>query len=272
MLTICVYANAPPPPPAGPAGGPKKKTTTKSLTFESWRFWWAYNNDRILNLKAAIYGTQTSSASPLFYTSKQDEANRRNAQRPTEHAIVQKIIPALERSLNRPKDHEDIHGGALVALGKVGTIDMVSLFEASANNRHKSDKGVRIKFGYQATESAVLALGMLPKLDERGKSEVRKVLLDVIDNPKLRSRERAWAAVCLGLQQDSEAVKPLWERLSANYTGKDKVNIPAGILCGLGLIGDASIREPLETALTTGKIEGKDMNDNIRAYVAYALP
>jgi len=269
--------NAPPPAPVGPQAGPKR-STTKTLTFDSWRFWWAYNNDDILNLKSHIYSTRTSSASPLFFTSKQDEANRKNAQRPTERAIVNKIIPALERCMNRPGDNEDIHGGALVALGKIGTIGFVPTFEAAANNRYKTAKGQKIDFGYQATESAVLALGLLPKLDARGKSEVRKVLLDIIDNEDLRSRERAWAAVCLGLQQDQEAVQPLWERLDKKYTGKDKYNIPAGILCGLGLIGDGSvkvgdstIRESLEKALIEGKVGGTELDDRIRAYVAFAL-
>jgi HEAT repeat protein len=263
--------DAPPPAPVGPQQGPKKPSTTKTLTFESWRFWWAYNNDDILNLKSHIYGSRTSSASPLFFTSKADEANRKNAQRPTERAIVNKIIPALERSLNRPKDHEDIHGGALVAMGKIGSLDFVPIFEAAANNRFKTAKGQNVKFGYQATESAVLALGLIPKLDERGKGEVRKILLDIIDNDKNRSRERAWAAVCLGLQQDSEAIKPLFERLSRKYTGKNKYNVPAGILCGLGLIGDDSIRPQLEDLLVTGKIEGKEIDDRIRAYGAFAL-
>ncbi|MHC4848667.1 MAG: hypothetical protein ACYTEG_09460, partial [Planctomycetota bacterium] len=33
--------DAPPPAPVGPQQGPKKPSTTKTLTFESWRFWWA---------------------------------------------------------------------------------------------------------------------------------------------------------------------------------------------------------------------------------------
>jgi len=71
----------------------------------------------------------------------------------------------------------------------------------------------------------------------------------------MRSRERAWAAVSLGLQRDSEAVKPLWERITRKYTGKDKVNVPAGILCGLGLIGDESIRpERLVVPLAEGEL------------------
>jgi HEAT repeat protein len=263
--------DAPPPPPTGPANGPKKPAATKSLSFESWRFWWAYNNDDILNLKGHIYGSKTSSASPLFFTSKEDTKNRRNAQRPTERAIVNKIIPALKRSLNRNKDHEDIHGGALVALGKIGSIDFVPIFEAAANNTFKTEKGLKVKFGYQATESAVLALGLLPKLDERGKSEVRKILLSILDNDDLRSRERAWAGVCLGLQRDTEAIKPLWERLSRKYKGKDKYNIPAGILCGLGLIGDETVLPDLHEALESGKIGGKEIDDRIRAYVGFAI-
>ncbi len=113
--------DAPPPAPTAPTAGSKRKATTKSLTFESWRFWWAYNNDDILSLKTHIYAAKTSSSSPLFFSSKKDEQNRRSAQRPTERAILKTIIPALMRSLNRPGDHQDIHGGVLVALGKIGT-------------------------------------------------------------------------------------------------------------------------------------------------------
>jgi HEAT repeat protein len=39
----------------------------------------------------------------------------------------------------------------------------------------------------------------------------------------------------------------------------------------LGLIADESIREPLEVALKTGKINGKELDDRLRAYVAFAL-
>ncbi|MEM8884418.1 MAG: HEAT repeat domain-containing protein [Planctomycetota bacterium] len=264
-------SEAPPPPPTGPQGPERRGPATKTLTFESWRFWWAYNNDDILNLKSHIYGAKTSSASPLFFTSKADEANRRNAQRPTERAIINKIIPALKRSLNRPKDHEDIHGGSLVALGKIGTSEFVPDFEAAANNRWKTEKGVPVKFGYLATESAVLALGLLPNLDDAQKAEVRKILLTIIDDDKMRSRERAWAAVCLGLQEDKGAIKPLWERLAKPYKGENKLNVPAGILCGLGLIGDDSIRPDLEELVVTGKVGRTELNDRIRAYAAFAL-
>jgi len=264
--------NAPPPtpPPNGPKGG-RTRNTTPEITFDSWRFWWAYNSDDILNLKSHLYRRGTTSASGLHFTSKQDENNRTDARLPTRRAIVERVIPALEASLNRPGDNEDIHGGALVALGKIGAVDLVPLFEAAALNRHRTDKGVRIDFGHQATESAVLALGLLPDLDARAKAEVRRVLLGILDNEDLRSRERAWAAVCLGLQKDVEAVEPLWERLDRSYTGTDKYNVPAGILCGLGLIGNESIRERLETLLKERRIGRRDVEDRVLAYVAFAL-
>jgi len=263
-----------PPAPEGPSAGPRPKSpaTKTGLTMDSWRFWWSYNNDRILNLKSHIYSTQVSSSSAFHFLTRQDEANRRNPQRPTMNAVVNKIVPALMRSLERPRDHEDIHGGALVALGKIGAPDAIKLFEAAANNRYKtSGKGIAIKFGYQAVESAVLGLGLLPDLDERTKAEAREVLLAILDNDKMRSRERAWAAVSLGMQRDSAAVRPLWERLTYKYTGKDKVNVPAGILCGLGLIGDESIRLDLEAALISGKIEKTELSNTTRSYVAYAI-
>ena len=261
-------------PPPAPAGGIKvrKRTNTKSLTFESWRFWWAYNNDDILNLKAHIYAGRTSSSSPLFFSSKKDQENRRNAQRPTEAAIVRTVIPALLRSVNRVRDHEDIHGGALVALGKIGSAKYISMFADAAYNKLKNSKGRRVDFGPQATESAVLALGLIPNLDESAKAAVRKQCLDMIADEDLRTRERSWAAICLGLQRDTAAIRPLWDLLAKKY--KDD-NVPAGIIAGLGLIGDPdetnSIRAPLAEAFLSGKLQGVEISDRIRAFIGYAL-
>ncbi|MHC4222965.1 MAG: HEAT repeat domain-containing protein, partial [Planctomycetota bacterium] len=264
--------DSPPPNPVQPTGPEKKKATTKSLTFESWRFWWGYNNDDILNLKSHIYSSRTSSSSPIFFSSKRDEQNRRNAQRPTERAVMKTIIPALMRSLNRPGDHEDIHGGCLVALGKIGTSTYVPLFSDAVNNKYKTEKGRDIKFGLQATESAALALGLLPNLDARGKDAVRRVCLEVIRNRDLRSRERVWTAVALGLQKDTEAVDALKEMLDPKYSYK-QVDVPAGILAGLGLIGDDRVLDGIVKGLKEGDLFGRDIvnEDRIRAFCGYAI-
>jgi hypothetical protein len=268
-----------PPSPVGPGSGPQKRSTTAKVTFESWRFWWGYNNDDILNLKSHIYSSRTSSSSPIFFSSKKDEENRRNAQRPTERAVIKTIIPALMRSLNRKDDHEDIHGGSLVALGKIGTAQYIPLFRDAMYKQWVNEKGEKMDFGLQATESATLSLGLLPDLDPKGKEAVRKVCLEAIANDTLRTRERTWAAVALGLQQDVDAVQPLWALLGKNYPTAD---VPAGILAGLGLIGDGTVkvgdsgktlREELEVAFESadGKFLGQDVTENVRAFQGYAI-
>jgi HEAT repeat protein len=267
-------AGDPTPNPVGPTAGPTKKATTKSLTFESWRFWWGYNCDDILNLKSHIYAARTSSSSPIFFSSKKDEENRRNATRPTEHAITNTIIPALLATINRPSDHEDVQGGALVALGKVGTAKYIPTFQDATWGRYKNDKDQPVKFGLQATESAVLALGLLPNLDEASMEQVRRICIEALDDDGLRARERAWAAVCIGLQRDKHAVRALVERLGKSY--KDE-NVPAGILCGIGLIGNCeetqAIREGLQEGLTKGVLFGTDVSgsDRMRSFIGYAL-
>jgi HEAT repeat protein len=265
----------PAPTPVGPTAGPQKKTATKSLTFESWRFWWGYNCDDILNLKSHIYAARTSSSSPIFFSSKKDEENRRNATRPTERAVEKTIIPALLATINRPSDHEDVQGGALVALGKVGTARYIPMFQDAIWGRYKNEKDQPVKFGLQATESAVLALGLLPNVDDASMEQIRKVCIEAIDDDaNLRTRERAWAAVVLGLLRDKQAVRPLVERLKKSY--KDE-NIPAGILCGIGLIGNCeetqAIREGLQEGLTKGTLFGTDVSgsDRMRSFIGYAL-
>jgi len=275
-----------PPAPVGPTQGPKKRTTSKSITYESWRYWWLFNSADILNLKENIYSARTSSSSPIFYSSKRDEENRRNAQRPTLAAIQSTIVPALERRVEDPQDHEDVQGGAIVALGKVGTVKYVPFFRDAIKNQVKNAKGVKIDLGGQATESAALAIGLLPDVDEEGMKAIREVCLEAIRDEKSRTRERSWAAVSLGLQRDVGALQDLFNvLLEKKYTDD---NVPAGILAGIGLIGEkaakASFTDPVTKAPTTTvdwlknafdpkveKIGNLEISDRIRSMVGYAL-
>ncbi|MGH7163210.1 MAG: HEAT repeat domain-containing protein [Planctomycetota bacterium] len=268
------------PQPVGPSGGPaKKKSTSKAVTFESWRYWWAYNNADILNLKDSIYAARTSSSSPMFFASGRDEENRRNAQRPTQAAIQSSIIPAEERRLQDPRDHEDIHGGAIVALGKVGSVKYIPVFKDAMHNQFRNEKGEKVDFGLSATESAALALGLLPELDEKGKEAARQICLDAIENKDLRRRDRTWAAVALGLQRDTEAIRPLLKKLETMDLGGDNNdNVVAGILCGIGLIGlpqDQEVAAKLVGELTTAfekrQLFGREISERIQAFVGYAI-
>ena len=92
--------------------------------------------------------------------------------------------------------NEDIHGGALVAMGKIGNARNIDMFQAAIWDKFKNDKNQKIEYGPQAKESAVLALGMLPNMDAAAKDTIRRICLEALDDDKLRTRERTWAAVC----------------------------------------------------------------------------
>ncbi|MHC4549539.1 MAG: HEAT repeat domain-containing protein [Planctomycetota bacterium] len=260
--------------PPGPSQRPGGKPVTNVVSFDSWRFWWAYNSDDILNLKRHVHAGGPDSYSPVAFASGADEENRIRARWPTQREVERAVIPALLRCVNRPRDHEDIHGGALVALGKLGASRYLALFQDAIWNRYRTPRGARIDFGYQATESAVLALGLLPALDASQKSTVREILLAALHDPGLRTRERTWAAVGLGLQRDADAVRPLVEALRQRYPDD---NVPAGILAGLGLIGDCAqtraILPELRHAFERGQLFGRDISgaDRVRSFVGYAL-
>jgi len=255
-----------PTPERGPQGRPGGKT--KQLTYESWRFWWAYNNGDILNLKSHIYSRGESTSSVIYFARTMDEQNRRDARRPTRVAVQNAVIPALRRCVDRVRDHEDVHGGALVALGKLGYAAHIPMFKDAVWNRYRNPRGRRLDFGNQARESAVLALGLLPDLDEGSKRVVRDICLEAVDDGSLRTRERTWAAVCLGLQKDAAATQPLLDLLEKRYPDD---NVPAGILAGIGLIGDASARADCERILVRGTVGNKTVSDRVRAFAAYAL-
>lgn len=256
----------PQPVPPTPPGGARGGRATRPLGYESWRFWWAYNNDEILNLRPPDLGVMTES-NP-FAAGKGDRDNRRNARRATQREILKSVLPALLGCIDRKSEHEDVHGGALIAVAKLGSAKLIALFEAVIWNRYVNQRGERIDFGLQARESAVLALGLLPDLDDGARAEVRRILLAAVADDALRTRERTWAAVALGLRRDTDAANPLLELLPLRYPDD---NVPCGIVAGLGLIGDGRARPALEKILLEGRLHGRDLPPRVRSCACFAL-
>ncbi len=252
-----------PTPPTG-RGGP---ATKKPLTYESWRFWWGYNKAPILNLKDHIYSTGPSSVSALAHGGFNRE-NRRNVLRPTRRAIELAILPALLRTINRKGDHEDIHGGAMVAVGKIGGVRHLSMLEAALFNRYKNDRGQKMDFGYQATESAVLALGLLPNADETTRKAIREICLRALQDKSLRTRERSWAAIAIGLQRDTGATRALMMEFGKKHANH---NVPAAILAAVGLTGDTQYLDTMVSILNTGRYNRANVPDRVRAFAGYAI-
>jgi len=213
----------------------------KFLSFESWRFWWAYNNDGI--------GGRASLRTPL-------DPRARAA-----------LLSPLLRSLGRPDDHEDIHAGALVALGRIGAVEHAPLFRDAALDELRGRGGRRIHLGLQASEAGVLALGLLP-VSAGGGEFIDGALAEIVGSERLRSRERVWGAVGLGLRRDRQAIKTL-RRLLAMEPGNE--DLTAGLLCGLGLIGDPAVVPDLNAAFESGVLCGRQTSDTVRAFVGYAI-
>ncbi|MHC4957465.1 MAG: HEAT repeat domain-containing protein [Planctomycetota bacterium] len=256
-----------PTPPTGPARG---RTTTQKVTFDSWRFWWAYNNDDILSIKSHIFSKQFASGDFRYYATGQDKQNRVNARRPTQRAIEKDVIPALLRTLDHAKEHDDVTGGAVIALAKAGHAPFMANFDAILNDTYKTSSGRAGDFGPQTTESAALALGLLPGLDAGERDAVRRICLAAIANENLRRRDRAWAAISLGMQHDKQASKPLTELLKQRYADD---NLPCAILAAIGMCGDLAVASELASGLVDGKLYGRDIksNDRVRAFCGYAL-
>jgi HEAT repeat protein len=260
-------------PPGTPEGGPQpvpptqggKGGRTKVTTYESWRFWWAYNNDEILNVRSREPDV-FSGAGP--FAGWGDGENRRDARRATQHEILKSVLPALLACIDRKDEHEDVHGGALIAAAKLGSGRLIAPFESVIRNRYVNGRGEKVDFGLQARESAVLALGLLPDLDDGARAEVRRILLAAVADDALRTRERTWAAVALGLRRDADAARPLLALLPLRYPDD---NVPCGIVVGLGLIGDASVRPQLEEILVAGALGGVELPQRVRPFAGYAL-
>jgi HEAT repeat protein len=254
------------------------------VTYESWRFWWAYNNDEILRLKSRLDGSVSSSPLALFDTLR-NPSNRRMPQRATIHLLETVVGPALARRIEDPREHEDVRGGAIVARGRIGKAAFVPDLGRILRNDYRNARGEKVECGGVSTESAALALGLLPGLAPEEVAAVRDTCLRAVADESLRTRERTWAAVSLGLQRDRDAVPALFRILTESRFADE--NVPCGILAGIGLAGpgagDCLVpdgrggEQPLLGALIEAfepaaeRLGRLDLTDRIRSFVGYAL-
>jgi len=135
------------PPTGGGPGGP-------DLTM--WQFWWAFNREPYLNLKAHVDGGATFSGSDKFFLGSGQRNEREDSLRPSPETIRQKVVPALLHALENETDN-DVVTACLVALAKIGdeeAEDGTSAFE-EVIRKYLPDSNQEIK------ETAAVALGLL---------------------------------------------------------------------------------------------------------------
>ncbi len=259
-----------PPAPSGPVGPPPggavatpggKVARAKPMSFENWLFWWNYNKDEILNLKARVKAMEqkVSTSSSVNFFGDSGKRNRDESQAPTEAMIQQEIVPALLKVVADKNIHADIRGGALIALARCGgTMAHVKTFFAVAKADSGEDKVVQ--------ESAILALGIL----QLKQPEIRDFLIKLVDDMDVPFRARCFAAVSLALLKDNSP--EVFECFERRLDGRESTpDVPICALLSIGLIGDNTKVPTLTKWLDEGRIGKNKLNDLERAYLVGAL-
>jgi HEAT repeat protein len=191
-LGLQSISSAPGGRPAAPSTG---GNTGPDLT--TWDFWWGFNKDQYLNLKAAIY-TGIITGSDDFFLGQGTKNQARNQLKPSEEAIRGKIVPALKEAL-AAEHSNDIVTGALIALAKIGDVKTESgasefeplLAKFLSDSNQEIAETASVALGILANDASVKVLSDLA-LD---KPDGRKL----VGNKEVNFRSRAFAAYGLGL-------------------------------------------------------------------------
>ena len=250
-----------PGPQSGPATPGNRPGQGPGLSYANWLFWWNYNKDEILNLKAMVKAMDektATSASDHFF-GEPGSRNKNVSQAPTNEKIQQQIVPALLQVIGDKNIHADIRGGAFIALARSGATDAhVKIFMKAARAGSGEDRVVQ--------ESAILALGIL----QMKNPEIVQFLIELVDDMDMQFRPRCFAAISLGLLKEKSA--DVFACLKRRLDGRESTpDLPVCALISIGLIGDSSKVETLLKWLNEGRIGKNRLNDIERAYLVGAL-
>jgi HEAT repeat protein len=200
---------------------------------ENWHFWWNYNKDGFLNLKAAVYKAagQIQTESPEFFFGRSTQrVVAADTNRPTDSDLGKRVIPSLTRALADPV--ADVRYRAAIALGRVGgPAEVKVLVGALADSNYTVREGAATGLALLRAEAARPYLAALLEFGEEGRKLVkRQTSFDGI---------RGIAAIGLALlgEDDAGSVRALLMR-HIKYR-KHSHHIPMMCTIGLGLlIGD----------------------------------
>ncbi len=228
---------------SGPAAsGPKTGGGVVGPDLSTWTFWWEFNKDPFLNLKAAVHSGGPITGSDDFFVGKDGGKGGRDSQKPSNAQIRGKVVPALLKSLEE-ETNNDIVTGCLIALGKIGGdpsfVEVIQKSLASSNQ--------------EISETAAVALGILSY------PQAKETLLELVkDTPKGRKlvdrnevtfRTRAFAAYGLGLigyaacqekTRDEALIQDIVQSLRDVYQNEKSSYKDTKVACilALGLIQD----------------------------------
>jgi len=213
--------------PAGGPAGPKKPKSSGGIDtgpdLTVWQYWWGFNKEPYINLKAHIHGQRVLTGSDEFFLGQGEVEQSADTLAPSQALIRGKIVPALKKVLKNERSN-DIIDGSLIALAKIGD----ELEENGSAPMSDEIKPFLSDSSQQLSETAAVALGILANDSEENVDILLHMLND--ESPALRSdydvqivgavptRSRAFAAYGLGLIGYS-ARDEVRTRIVANMTG-----------------------------------------------------
>ena len=203
------------PAPAGPTtplplapGAPGQTTTSAQPVTQGgaaigadltlWSFWWEFNKDPFLNLRARIHDGNVTTGSDGFFLGRGEKAEAKDSMAPSEVQIRQKVVPALKAALET-ESNNDIVTGCLIALAKIGdanTESGQSEFEAIiakflSNSVQEISETAAVSLGILANPASIPTLEALLKDNDAGRK--------LVGSTSVNYRTRSFAAYGLGL-------------------------------------------------------------------------
>src|SRR5262249_19300099 len=166
------------------------KKAEASEGFERWEFWWEYNKDAFLNLKANLAARTVLSGSSDFLLGRENKDSASNVTKPSDRMIKTELVPALLKALDDP--YYLVRDAAVMALAKAGDKTALPAIEKRLGDENRD-----------VQESAVVALGVLGEKD--AVPTLLHILNEDADGKKLlnsteiRPEHRAFAAISIGL-------------------------------------------------------------------------
>ncbi len=202
-------------PPAGTPPGPTTGGGNIGPDLSTWDFWWGFNKDQYLNLKANISGKQPRTGGDDWFTGKGQEEQTKDTLKPTQKQIRETVVPALLKVLDKERGN-DLITGSMIALAKIGDVlteDDTSEFEQVIkqflkDGNQEISETAAVALGILANDASVELLTQLMNDDATARSFMGKT--------EVPFRTRAFAAYGLGLIGHATSDNELRKEIAAS--------------------------------------------------------
>ena len=116
-------------PPGGVTGGlggrgrggghPVSGGISLSDDLTTWDFWWEFNKDPYIRLKAAIHSGGVVSGGDVVWLGHRTQSEASDTLRPTKKEILRSILPKLKQAMDET-NNRDINSSCIIAMAKIG--------------------------------------------------------------------------------------------------------------------------------------------------------